>query len=208
MFTKKLVGAALALFMVGAVATTEANAKSFNVFSKKSHVLHKNVKRFAAAPRGGVLPPFAYIQFCVHHRSQCANTSGKLAMKGGAVKLTPKLQRQLASVNARVNSRMKGVVDKGSDKWAIGGKSGDCEDFALTKRAMLIAAGWPSRALSMTVVKTAWGEGHAVLSVHTSSGTMVLDNLARTVKPLRNAGYRVVAMQGGSAMQWTRRVDM
>jgi predicted transglutaminase-like cysteine proteinase len=208
MSTNKIIGAVMALFLVAGISSTEANAKSWNLFSKKSHLVHKQIKQVASVRRGGVLPPFAYIQFCAHHRSQCANTSGKLAMKNGAVKLTSKLQNQLASVNNRVNSRMKPKADKGADKWAIGGKTGDCEDFALTKRAMLIAAGWPSRALSLTVVKTAWGEGHAVLSVHTSSGTMVLDNLARGVKPLRSAGYRIVAMQGGSSMAWSRRADM
>jgi predicted transglutaminase-like cysteine proteinase len=213
MFIKKIVGAVMALLVVGSISATDASARGLNHFSKKSHLVQKKLKHVASARRGGlrrggVLPPFAYIQFCVHHRAQCANTSGKLAMKHGTVKLTAKLQRQLASVNTRVNSRIKSRADKGADKWAVGGKSGDCEDFALTKRAMLIAAGWPSRALSLTVVKTAWGEGHAVLSVRTSGGTLVLDNLARTVKPLKRAGYRVVAMQGGSSMSWTRRTDM
>jgi predicted transglutaminase-like cysteine proteinase len=208
MFIKKILGAAMALLVVGAVSATEVNAKGWNVFSKKSHIVQKNLKHVSYARKGGVLPPFAYIQFCAKHRISCANTSGKLAMKHGTVKLTNKLESQLASVNSRVNSRMRGVSDKGADKWAIGGKSGDCEDFALTKRAMLIAAGWPSRALSLTVVKTAWGEGHAVLSVRTSKGTLVLDNLARKVKRLKYAGYSIVSMQGSSSMQWSRRADL
>jgi predicted transglutaminase-like cysteine proteinase len=157
----------------------------------------------------GVMPPFAYIQFCVRHRSSCRNTSGHLAMAGtNSVKLTARLQNQLATVNTRVNSRIHPKSDVGGDKWAIGGRTGDCEDFALTKRALLIAAGWPSRALSLTVVKTAWGEGHAVLSVRTSGGTLVLDNLSRAVRSIRAVPYRIVAMQGGSSMQWSRRSDL
>ena len=163
---------------------------------------HSNI---FASHRGGVLPPFAYIQFCTHHASACADKKGKLAMvAGNEVKLNAKLRQQIISVNAHVNRSMIARSDKGADKWSVGGRYGDCEDFAMTKRAMLIAQGWPSRALSLTVVKTAWGEGHAILSVHTSSGTLVLDNLSHSVKPLSQVPYHVVAMQENSAYAWGR----
>jgi predicted transglutaminase-like cysteine proteinase len=149
------------------------------------------------------LPPFAYIQFCVHHRSACANKSGKLKMAShNKVKLTGNLRQQLARVNSQVNSSVKPKSDQGADKWSVGGKSGDCEDYALTKRARLIAAGWPSSALSLTVVKTGWGEGHAVLSVRTDNGVLVLDNLNPKVKNLKHVPYRIVSMQGDTPMQW------
>jgi predicted transglutaminase-like cysteine proteinase len=198
---KKIILGAAVTFIAATTFISGAEAKGHVQHIKTHHGIKKSLHQ-----TGGVLPPFAYIQFCVHHASSCRDNKGRLAMaSSGKVKMTSKLQSQLASVNSRVNSRMKPVSDKGSDRWAIGGKSGDCEDFALTKRAMLIAAGWPSRALSMTVVKTAWGEGHAVLSVHTSSGTVVLDNLSHSVRPISSTPYRIVAMQGGSSLQWVRR---
>jgi predicted transglutaminase-like cysteine proteinase len=199
---KIFIGAAMAI-LASTIAISSAEARVH-----KLHVKPHGVAKYAAKASGGVLPPFAYIQFCVHHAGACSDHKGSLAMAGNdTVKLTSKLQRQLASVNTKVNSRMRAVADKGADKWSVGSKSGDCEDFALTKRAMLIAAGWPSRALSMTVVKTAWGEGHAILSVHTSSGTLVLDNLSHSVRRLSSVPYSVVAMQSGSALHWVRRND-
>jgi predicted transglutaminase-like cysteine proteinase len=161
-------------------------------------------KQHRFARHGSVLPPFSYIQFCVHHRSACTSRSGRLTMAAhNKVKLTGHLRQQLASINSQVNSSMKPKADQDADKWSVGGKYGDCEDFALTKRARLIAAGWPSRALSLTVVKTGWGEGHAILSVRTDNGVLVLDNLSHKVRNLNRVPYRIVSMQGDSPMQWS-----
>ena len=198
MFWRKIrcaVGAVvIAVSFVSAGAAADAASKSpkFKYASQSS----KKISR-------GTMPPFAYIQFCVKNRAACSNSTGKLAMAGGnKVKLTKRLEKQLASVNQGVNSSMRPRRDGGTDRWSVGGRTGDCEDFALTKRARLIAAGWPSSALSMTVVRTRSGEGHAVLSVHTSQGTLVLDNLSKSVRPLRSVPYRLVSMQSGSPMQW------
>lgn len=162
----------------------------------------------ASNNKGGVLPPFAYIQFCVHHASACNDTKGRLTtVAGSKVQMNAKLERQLADVNFAVNSTIHPKARGPGDPWTAGGKFGDCNSYALTKRAKLINAGWPSRALSLTVVKTAWGEGHLVLSVHTSNGIVVLDNLSHTVRPLSQVPYHLVAMQGGSALQWSSRID-
>ncbi len=150
------------------------------------------------------LPPFAYIQFCVHHRSACQATQGHLKMANARdVHLTPVLSQQLVRINAQVNATIVARADAGADQWSVGGRYGDCEDYALTKRAKLIAAGWPSRALSVTVVKTASGQGHAILSVHTSGGVLVLDNLSSVVKHINQVPYRLVSMQGDTPLQWT-----
>jgi predicted transglutaminase-like cysteine proteinase len=200
MFNSKAKAAALGLVM-GFMAIVP-QAQAYSIFSPQVKKHHKSI--FSVSNSGhSVLPPFAYIQFCVHHRSACKNTRGHLAMAGSnTVKLTKRLSKQLAHVNSRVNSRMIARADGSSDKWNVGGRYGDCEDFAMTKRAMLIAAGWPSSALSLTTVKTAWGEGHAILSVHTSGGTLVLDNLSHAVKSIKNVPYRLVSMQGSSAFNW------
>ena len=152
---------------------------------------------------GGVLPPFAYIQFCVHHASACKDTKGRVAtIDGSKVAMTATRQHELTDVNSSVNAYIHPRARGFGERWTAGGKFGDCNSYALTKRAKLIAAGWPSSALSLTVVKTSWGEGHLVLSVHTSAGVMVLDNLSHTVRPLSQVPYHLVAMQGGSALQW------
>jgi predicted transglutaminase-like cysteine proteinase len=206
MFIKKILGIVAATCVAISFSAPDANA--FHKVHNK-HVRQVSFLKHTRSHAQGAMAPFAYIQFCVHHRSSCSNTKGRLAMSGSNnVKLTSRLQLQLASINSRVNSRIRPKSDVGSDKWSIGGRAGDCEDYAMTKRALLIAAGWPSRALSLTVVKTSWGEGHAILSVHTSQGTLVLDNLSRSVKSLRAVPYKIVEMQAGSAMKWTRRSDL
>lgn len=200
MFWKKITGAAAVVVMAISFASASTNA-----YAASKHSKYRSMTSTSKTVSRGTMPPFAYIQFCVKNRAACRDTAGKLAMAGGnKVKLTKHLEQQLASVNQSVNSSMRPRRDGPSDRWAIGDRAGDCEDFAMTKRARLIAAGWPSSALSMTVVKTRSGEGHAVLSVHTSNGTLVLDNLKKSVRPLNKVPYKIIAMQAGSPMQWRR----
>lgn len=119
------------------------------------------------------LAPFAFIRFCRSNQSDCEAERG-----ASIVDLTPDNRAKLQSVNASVNRSMKPVNDAPSegDVWAADGASGDCEDFALTKRRHLIAQGWPARSLRIAVARTRTGEGHAVLVAKTSEGDLVLDN--------------------------------
>src|SRR5439155_1161929 len=78
----------------------------------------------------------------------------------------------------------------------IGGHGyGDCEDYVLLKRRMLIQAGWPREALLITVVRDSKDEGHAVLTVKTDKGDYVLDNQAPDVLLWSDTGYRFVKRQ-------------
>lgn len=60
--------------------------------------------------------------------------------------------------------------------WTEAGKYGDCEDYALAKRAILISKGWPLNSLGLCVCKTEDGIGHCVLWVDTDKGSFILDN--------------------------------
>jgi predicted transglutaminase-like cysteine proteinase len=73
--------------------------------------------------------------------------------------------------------------------------SGDCEDYAVTKRAELLDRGWPARALLLSEVTTASGEHHMVLVVRTKSGDLVLDNLTHEVRLWFNVPYQSIRMQ-------------
>ena len=44
------------------------------------------------------------------------------------------------------------------------------------KRKRLMARGWPTSSLLITVVRDEMGEGHAVLTVRTMQGDFILDN--------------------------------
>ena len=75
---------------------------------------------------------------------------------------------------------------------------GDCEDYVLLKRRMLMQAGWPREALLITVVRDKKGDGHAVLTVKTNKGEFILDNQESEILPWNKTGYRFVKRQSQS----------
>ena len=83
--------------------------------------------------------------------------------------------------------------------------AGDCKDYVLEKRRALIAAGLPAGALSIAIVKTSWGETHAVLLVSTTGGELVLDSLTPRIQAWRKTGYTWVARQApGQQLAWVK----
>jgi predicted transglutaminase-like cysteine proteinase len=154
------------------------------------HPAPAQADQLSAATRGRASPPPAFLAFCSRHPSECAR-SGPATR---SVQLTPDRLRELQEVNSHVNwtiSEMSDMDHHGrEDVWSIPTDGrGDCEDFALLKRKLLIQRGWPSAALLMTVVATASGEGHAVLTVVTSSGDLILDNKTSRVALWSQTGY-------------------
>ena len=116
------------------------------------------------------------------------------------VVLTPKAWTDLVKVNNWVNQTIQPVTDL--EHWGVveqwdypdDGK-GDCEDYVLLKRRMLVQAGWPREALLITVVRDKKNEGHAVLTVKTNKGEFVLDNQEAEILPWFKTGYRFVKRQ-------------
>lgn len=123
---------------------------------------------------------------------------------GGAerVEATPDLLATLQKVNDWVNRSIKPQNDEGADSWDANATVGDCEDYVLVKRRRLIKAGIPPSALRIAFVETRSGVGHAVLVVNTTREQYALDNLTRTIKPLKQTGYRVVSMQTANPAKW------
>jgi predicted transglutaminase-like cysteine proteinase len=72
---------------------------------------------------------------------------------------------------------------------------GDCEDYVLLKRRMLMQLGWPREALLVTVVHNQKNQGHAVLTVTTDKGDYVLDNQNKNVLLWSETGYRFIKRQ-------------
>jgi len=60
--------------------------------------------------------------------------------------------------------------------WTEAGKFGDCEDYALLKRKLLLEQGWPNDKLGLCVCYMPDGGGHCVLWVETDKGSFILDN--------------------------------
>ncbi len=111
----------------------------------------------------------------------------------------------LVEVNSDVNHSIIPQADNSGpvgDKWLISPSHGDCNDYAVTKRHELLARGWPSRALLLAEVVTAWGEHHLVLVVHTQQGDFVADSLQPHVYVWANANYQWVRIQSPANPQF------
>jgi predicted transglutaminase-like cysteine proteinase len=90
-----------------------------------------------------------------------------------------------------------------ADRWDLAEDgSGDCEDFQLLKRKLLAEVGLPRRAMRMTVVIDEKGEGHAVLTLITDRGDLILDNKTSTVLPWRQTGYTFIKRESQDAVAW------
>lgn len=142
------------------------------------------------------LPPMAFTQFCLRYSDQCKPQ--RMVFRGGPVRLTDGRWNDLRAVNKKVNAAI--VPERNSEglageKWLIAPSSGDCNDYAVTKRSELLGRGWPTRALLLSEVVTSWGEHHLILVVRTSAGDLVLDNMTSQIQPWTQAPYQWVRIQ-------------
>jgi predicted transglutaminase-like cysteine proteinase len=140
--------------------------------------------------------PIGWVEFCIEYKSECATTPSVPR----DVVLTSKAWTDMLKVNAWVNQSIKPVTDL--EHWGVVERwnypddgYGDCEDYVLLKRRMLMQAGWPREALLITVVRDKKGDGHAVLTVKTDRGEFILDNQEPQVLPWTQTGYRFVKRQ-------------
>ncbi len=81
------------------------------------------------------------------------------------------------------------------EMWTYPAGKGDCEDYVLLKRRMLIERGWPESTLLITVVRDENNEGHAVLTVRTDSGDLVLDNKRQDIVRWTETPYTFIKQQ-------------
>lgn len=154
--------------------------------------------RIAMVVKGESSPPIGHVQFCRDNPKDCAS----YARPNRIVRLSEASLARLRSVNVGVNE----AVVPGTDKqiygvleyWTYPGLMGDCEDYVLEKRRMLASYGWPESALLVTVVRDEAGEGHAVLTVRTDRGDLILDNKTDRILLWDETPYRFVKRQSAS----------
>jgi predicted transglutaminase-like cysteine proteinase len=84
-------------------------------------------------------------------------------------------QRINAQVNASVTYKTDLAQFEVPEFWQEAGKFGDCEDYALLKRKMLIDAGFDRDKIHLCTCFVD-GAGHCVLLVETDRGNYILDN--------------------------------
>ncbi len=145
---------------------------------------------------GAAEPPHGFVVFCREDTSECMANSTSVHLVAGS----PARLRELDEVNRWVNQSITPETDFDhygvKEYWTIprDGK-GDCEDYALLKRHMLMQRGWPSSALLVTVVMDENKEGHAVLTARTEAGDLILDNRSTEIRPWSKTPYEFVMRQ-------------
>ncbi len=152
---------------------------------------------------GEARPLLAWIDFCRRHPSECMVDTSEPAV----VALTPRTWQTIVSINRKVNAIIKPMTDlehwSVADRWDFPDDGfGDCEDYQILKRKLLVEHGLPRRAMRMTVVIDDQGEGHAVMMVRTDRGDFILDNKRMSVLPWKDTGYVFVKREGHDSLAW------
>jgi predicted transglutaminase-like cysteine proteinase len=179
----EILGAGLAAgALVAALAVSSAQAAS-------ERPLFASVGVSARAPIG-------WIEFCSEYAGECETK----ALDARDVVLSTKAWKDMVRINKWVNDTVKPITDL--EHWGVVERwnypddgYGDCEDYVLLKRRMLMQAGWPRQALLITIVRDKRGDGHAVLTVKTDKGEFILDNQNEDILLWSDTGYRFVKRQ-------------
>ena len=156
-------------------------------------MLQPQLKRIAFGDQ--TLAPFAHTLFCIKYPAECV--PHRIVFRGGPIALTAERRDELLKVNAQINGSIapKRSTEGAGKAWLVSPKTGDCNDYAVTKRHELLARGWPSRALLLAEVITTSGEHHLVLVVRTREGDIVADNLFQDIKLWNRTRYQWIRIQ-------------
>jgi predicted transglutaminase-like cysteine proteinase len=119
--------------------------------------------------------PLAWKEFCERLPNECVVDSSEPEV----IELTRETWAVINAVNEHVNTTIKPMSDREhwgvEDRWDYPEDGyGDCEDYQLLKRRLLVQAGLSRRAMRMTVVVDEEDAGHAVLTVANPENTRVL----------------------------------
>lgn len=161
------------------------NASNRHVLKSASYM-----RVFGTAP-----PPQGYLRLCASGSPECLR-DGKSSKRFNA---TPLDLVELDNINRSVNRSIQPATDQQiygvEEHWTLPRDKGDCEDYVLLKRQLLMRRGWPASALLITVVRDQLGEGHAVLTARTDKGDFILDNKDPNVKLWHETSYRFLMRQ-------------
>jgi predicted transglutaminase-like cysteine proteinase len=169
---------------------------------------------FAASPAFGAGPPArdsmhvgtitrtpsAWTRFCKQYPGDCLAQQTTVPTM---MALTPERRQELDVINRVFNKMIEPVSDLEQygvvEYWNYApNRKGDCEDYVLEKRRRLIELGWSAASLLITVVYDQRNNGHAVLTVVTDQGDLVLDNVTDETLPWWNSGLTFLWRQSGA----------
>lgn len=119
----------------------------------------------------------------------------KFELIGDQVTETSELIKLLKKINQNINSftyKTDLVKHDQLDYWSSlidKHKAGDCDDYALTKRRLLIEEGVPYECLFPTICMVD-NEGHLVLIVRTNLNDLLMDNIEKRVVDVKKVNYK------------------
>lgn len=156
-------------------------------------------------------PPFA-VYFCMRQWAECAAAP--------AATIASSARSRVAAINDAVNWRIAplfgpAMLEEARKPWRIleqPGSTGVCKDYAITKRHDLVAAGFPSGALSLAYLHVARADAtmnHLVLLVRFDDGIYVLDNQTNILWEVdEENSYEWISRQAwGEPQKWVAMKD-
>jgi predicted transglutaminase-like cysteine proteinase len=152
---------------------------------------------------GSAQPTAAWSEFCERSPNECAINPAEPS----TIQLDERVWNAIVGINKQVNTTVRpqedfhhwGVIDH----WDYPNDGyGDCEDYQILKRRLLVEAGLPRRALRMVVVLDELGQGHAVMAVRTDQGDFILDNKRDAVLAWHQTGYVYIKSEGDRSLAW------
>ncbi len=161
-----------------------------------------SVSAASAAPNDKVLsefgksrPPIGYVLFCKRGADECKAADGNIER----LVLNNENWNNINQVNTFVNSSIKPSSDidlyHTTEYWTYPTTAGDCEDYVLLKKRLLVKLGFNPDELLITVLLDEHGEGHAVLSVLTKDADLVLDNRRNEILSVNQTNYKFLKRQ-------------
>jgi len=179
-FLPELLAIAVAAILIVGPTSAEAQGQAFLV-----------AQRAAPQPPGSA-------GLCGKYAWACARTGASVSSEATALQLARK-------INAKVNRGTRHMEDRAQygreEHWALPtARGGDCEDFVLLKKKMLVEAGVASEALLIATVLDRDMSSHAVLVFRTRSGDLILDNLTNKILPWSKTGYTFLKLQNPASL--------
>ncbi|MCZ4272783.1 transglutaminase-like cysteine peptidase [Maritalea porphyrae] len=179
---------------------------AITIFATPAYAISSNAAFVAEIKETSI--PMGHAAFCKTRPTECGQNSKLISYE----ELTQDKWQQLLNINAQLNAEIKPINDidlyQTEEFWTYPRGYGDCEDYVLAKRKALIAAGWAPSTLLVTVVMQKSGEGHAVLTVRTDRGDLILDNQEGLIKVWSETPYTFIKRQSQvHAGRWMELAD-
>lgn len=172
------------------------------IFSLACLVMALFMSAASATPNEKVLaefgksrPPIGYVFFCKRGADECKEADGKTER----LVLNTENWNDINQVNTFVNSSIQPASDidlyHTTEYWAYPTTAGDCEDYVLLKKRLLVKLGFNPDELLITVLLDEHGEGHAVLSILTKDADLILDNRRNEILTANQTNYKFLKRQ-------------